>query len=72
MKRISENVEVGGGETLTKIYVSFQEPSLFYIDGALRPEPHPLEVVLGWITAPDGDGCARLPRRIRACPSLLC
>lgn len=31
-----------------KIYVSFQEPSLFYIDGALWPEPCPLEVVLGW------------------------
>lgn len=48
MERISEDLEVGGGVTLTKIYVSFQEPSLFYIDGALRPEPHPLEVVLGW------------------------
>ena len=48
MERISEDLEGGGGVTLTKIYVSFQEPSLFYIDGALRPEPHPLEVVLGW------------------------
>lgn len=47
MKRISEDLEVGGGETLTKTYVSFQEPSLFYIDGALSPEPRPLEVVLG-------------------------
>ena len=34
-------MEVGAGDPLSKIYVSFQEPSLFYIDGALRPEPRP-------------------------------